>query len=402
MTRKQLTATADDKTRVYGEANPAFTVSYAGFVNGNDASVLDTAPIASCAADATVAAGAYPIAVAGGVDDNYSFAYVPGTLTVTPAALTCTADDKSKVYGSENPTLTITYVGLKNGETAPSTPPTAACAATAASPVGTYPIALTGGADPNYALTLENGTLTVTRKQLTATADDKTRLYGESNPALTITYTGFVNGDSPDDLDTKPIATITAEPDTPPGDFPIVLNGGADDNYVLTLIDGVLVIEDAVQLTLRDWSWNLLALPFQPVNGSEPEQVLLGHGEKQLYIGTVFHWDAERQKYADAAPGIPPLTGFWAYSKQGGVTQLLHGVVEPNAITVFPGWNIVGVAVDTPLTDLLGTSPDVAPLIWWWDPIFKRYGRVPAGGELERGRGYWLYFFGAQETVLQP
>ena len=37
---------------------------------------------------------------------NYSFAFVDGTLTVTAATLTVTADNKSKVYGDANPSLT--------------------------------------------------------------------------------------------------------------------------------------------------------------------------------------------------------------------------------------------------------------------------------------------------------
>src|SRR5207245_1410706 len=35
-----LTVTADNKTKVYGQANPAFTASYSGFVNGDTASSL--------------------------------------------------------------------------------------------------------------------------------------------------------------------------------------------------------------------------------------------------------------------------------------------------------------------------------------------------------------------------
>ena len=43
----------------------------------------------------------------GGVDENYSFSYINGTLTVDSAAVTCTADDKARAYGSANPALTI-------------------------------------------------------------------------------------------------------------------------------------------------------------------------------------------------------------------------------------------------------------------------------------------------------
>ncbi len=86
--RKALTVTADDKTKVYGEANPPLTVSYSGWVNSEDVSVLDKRPTATCPADATSDAGTYAITPANGVAANYVFSYAPGSLTVTQAGQT--------------------------------------------------------------------------------------------------------------------------------------------------------------------------------------------------------------------------------------------------------------------------------------------------------------------------
>jgi predicted extracellular nuclease len=80
-----LTATAQSATRVYGTANPALTIAYGSFVNGDTAAGLDTPPTAATAATATSDVGAYPITVGGGADHNYAFAYVSGTLTITQA-----------------------------------------------------------------------------------------------------------------------------------------------------------------------------------------------------------------------------------------------------------------------------------------------------------------------------
>src|SRR5260370_35934809 len=46
--------------------------------------------------------------------------YVAGTLTVTPAALTITADSKTKAYGAALPALTASYSGFVNGDTSAS------------------------------------------------------------------------------------------------------------------------------------------------------------------------------------------------------------------------------------------------------------------------------------------
>src|SRR4051794_41770733 len=48
--------------------------------------------------------------------DNYTVHLVNGTLRVTKADLTITADDQTKVYGAGNPTLTGKVVGIQNDD----------------------------------------------------------------------------------------------------------------------------------------------------------------------------------------------------------------------------------------------------------------------------------------------
>ena len=116
-----------------------------------------------------------------------------GTLTVTPAGLTITADDQSKVYGAALPALTASYSGLVNGDTAASltTPPTLTTTATAGSHVGTYAITASGAACADYTISYVAGTLTVTPASLTITADNKSKVYGAALPTLTASYSGW-------------------------------------------------------------------------------------------------------------------------------------------------------------------------------------------------------------------
>src|SRR5678815_451480 len=97
-----------------------------------------------------------------------TISFVAGTLTVTPAGLTITADDKSKVYGAALPALTASYAGFVNGDTVASldTPVSLSTTATAASVVGTYPITASGAADANYTISFVNATLSVTSAPL--------------------------------------------------------------------------------------------------------------------------------------------------------------------------------------------------------------------------------------------
>ncbi|MGZ3944179.1 MAG: putative Ig domain-containing protein, partial [Mucilaginibacter sp.] len=78
-----LTATANDQTKVYGAANPSLTISYSGFVNGDTQAAINTLPTASTTATTASGVNSYAITAAGGVDNNYTFSYVAGTLTVT-------------------------------------------------------------------------------------------------------------------------------------------------------------------------------------------------------------------------------------------------------------------------------------------------------------------------------
>jgi hypothetical protein len=83
-----LTITANNASKVYGEANPKFSASYSGFVNGDTSSSLITQPNFSTAARTTSPAGSYPIKVSGAVDPDYTITYVEGTLTVNPPLAT--------------------------------------------------------------------------------------------------------------------------------------------------------------------------------------------------------------------------------------------------------------------------------------------------------------------------
>ena len=60
-----------------------------------------------------MAGSPYTITASGAVDADYTISYVAGTLTVTPAALTITADNQTKVYGAALPTLDGQLLGLR-------------------------------------------------------------------------------------------------------------------------------------------------------------------------------------------------------------------------------------------------------------------------------------------------
>ncbi len=86
VTQALLTVTANNLSRNINTANPAFTYTVAGYVNGNGISVVTGA--ASCSSTATTSspAGSYPITCTTGTlsAQNYTFGLTPGTLSVLP------------------------------------------------------------------------------------------------------------------------------------------------------------------------------------------------------------------------------------------------------------------------------------------------------------------------------
>jgi hypothetical protein len=176
-----------NQNKVYGAALPILTASYSGFVNGDTTASLTTAATLTTTATAASPVGTYPITVSGAVDTNYTISYVAGTLTVSTATLTITASNQSKIYGVAIPTLTATYSGFVNGDTAASltTAPTLSTTATASSPVGTYPITASGAVDTNYAISYVAGTLTITQSSISGT------IVSSANPSLPGTNVTF-------------------------------------------------------------------------------------------------------------------------------------------------------------------------------------------------------------------
>ena len=106
-----LAVTANDASRTYGTANPTFTSTITGFVNGDtQASAVTGAPSLTTTATTASPAGTYPITAAVGTlaAANYTFTFVNGTLTVnkaTPgsggvAAVTVSSSLNPSTYGT--------------------------------------------------------------------------------------------------------------------------------------------------------------------------------------------------------------------------------------------------------------------------------------------------------------
>ena len=211
--KAQLTIKANDLTISVG-MTPDYTVTYTGFVNGENETVLTGKLEFKCAYSATVQnpEETYTITPTGLESNNYQITYAPGTLFVTGDKIITdpefsadftydgTAHDLitnfatilDNIDGLTNLTITV------NGQsvTDPTTSPTATNA-------GKYVIAITLPAgckwETNTNSTVTH-TVTVAKRTLSITisATNKTIVYGQTIDALglTITPTGLQDADT--------------------------------------------------------------------------------------------------------------------------------------------------------------------------------------------------------------
>ncbi|MEI6566651.1 MAG: MBG domain-containing protein, partial [Verrucomicrobiota bacterium] len=226
---KAATIVANAKSRTYGDANPSLDAVVTGTINGDTLSYT-----LATTATAASAVGSYPITVAPGSNPNYTITPTGSSLTVSARAATIAANSKSRTYGDVNPSLDAVVSGTANGD---SLNYTLATTAVAVSGVGSYPISVTLGSNPNYSVTPTAGSLTVSARAATVVANAKSRTYGEANPVLNATVVGLVNGDSLN----YTLAT-TATPASGAGSYPITVAVGSNPNYSVTPTDSSLTV----------------------------------------------------------------------------------------------------------------------------------------------------------------
>jgi len=269
ITPATLTIVIDNKTAVYGDAEPEFTFELIGFVNGETKEDLVnhgalTIGTLDSLYDVNVPAlrvvREYPIKVATEFTaTNYVFEVLEGELEITKATLNVTVDDAKVEYGSEIPefTWTANKADFKWDDTVDVISGTAQYTHSyiKGAPVQNYVVSVSGLTAENYNIVTHSGTLTVTKATLTITPNNTTVVYGEGAKCDGYTVDGLVNGDTEAVIS----GTVTfgfvdfVENNGAVGEYKIVIELGNlsatnyDFNYDAT---GILTVEKAT-LTIK-------------------------------------------------------------------------------------------------------------------------------------------------------
>ncbi len=163
--------------------------------------------------------------------------FEPVTLTITKKEVVATINPVTLTYGDTFPTtFTLSYSGFVNADDAsvfdgnvifyPEINDTKT--------VGEFTVSgdTSAVSADNYYLSVVDGKIKVQKKVLIVTANDTTTEYGSPVPELTLSYNGFVAGETVENLDTIPSATCNYVAGiSATGKYDIIVGGGASANY---------------------------------------------------------------------------------------------------------------------------------------------------------------------------
>jgi hypothetical protein len=95
-------------------------------------------------------------------------------------------------------------------------------------------------------------TLKINKAKLIITADAQSKVYGDANPVLTFSYSGWKNGDTRADLTKEPTAVSTLMVNSPVAKYinDIILSGGEDENYDFVYVPATFEVTEAL-LTVK-------------------------------------------------------------------------------------------------------------------------------------------------------
>ncbi len=253
--KKSVTVTVNNASCTYGDAKPSFSNNWSTVrLYSSDAlsgTASYTCAYTNTAGNANRVVGSYDITLSGLSNDNYTITFAKGTLTVGKKQLTVKANDASVTYGNAAPTYTADVTGFVYSETVASlggSAPTLSCSYTTSTAVSSSPMTISVTnkyTSDNYSFTTSTGTLTINKRAITFTADNKSIKYGDAKPSLTyqVTSGSIVNGD------TFGTASVTcAGYDTSNalkrgvGTYTISLSGLSNANYSVTQNGGTLTV----------------------------------------------------------------------------------------------------------------------------------------------------------------
>ena len=180
----------------------------------------------------------------------------------------------------------------------------------------------------NYETMTGSETVTINPKEVTVTADAKSKTYGEAEPELTYTSSGLVGED-------KLTGKLTREAGENAGTYAIqqgTLTAG--DNYTISYTGADLTIEKAASEITKAPEANVLTY-----NGKEQALVTLGEaagGTIRYALGESAAIEPAAEAYTDTVPATKYSGTYYIWYKVAGDENHLDTQAQSVAVTVEP------------------------------------------------------------------
>jgi sugar lactone lactonase YvrE len=272
ITQRPLSIVASGAEKTYGDPDPAFPFN-------EPALQWDDVFVGALSREAGQNVDSYDFLIgtlsiedgAGrNVAHNYDITFDGAThpFTITPAMLIVTANDDSKIYDalaySGGNDVVITGFQFSEDRSALGGTLTFSGSSQGALNQGVYVITPGGYTSQNYNFTYEDGELTILRRALEITANDRSKTYGDT---ISLGTSAFITDGNEAGSEVVTSVVLTAEdnadsnPNAPVGGYAITPSGGTGtggfdaDNYAITYTDGTLTIGTrAITITAADHS----------------------------------------------------------------------------------------------------------------------------------------------------
>ena len=340
VTRKAVTVTADNKSKVFGEKDPELTATVAGTL-GEDTVKYDVVR------EAGENVGKYTITPSGKAEQgNYSVTYATGTLTITSQSIDPGTDPEKpnpdytgakvnspsdKVYDGNEHKWIPTVTDKADKKLKAGTDYTVEYSTKNFKDVGTIDVTITGIG--NYTGTVTR-TYKITPKSVTVTADNKSKVFGEKDPELTATVAGTLGKDTVE-------YTLSRKAGEDVGKYTITPSGKAEQgNYSVTYVAGTLTITSQSidpgtdpEKPNPDYTGAKVNSPSDEVyDGNEHKWIptVTDKADKKLEAGKDYTVEYSTKNFKDVGTIDVTITGIGNYT--GTVTRTYK--ITPKSVTV--------------------------------------------------------------------
>jgi alpha-tubulin suppressor-like RCC1 family protein len=239
----------------------------------------------------------------------------PTVLTLVNLSQTYTGTPRAISTLGGSGTVTVEYkMGTAFGNTAPTN-------------AGSYPVRATDSKGT------KTGTLVIAKAPLYVTPADRRRFVGLDNPPLTLSYSGWVSGESASLVTKAPVLKTTATKASPGGVYPITASGGVvSPNYTFIYKKGVLVVDSFVG------SYETL-LTDSSAGGTVGKLTITVSVANTSFTGKLFCKDEKTSLSLNGPlvtdPGIGSITGSASVTSSGipyvvSITALINGTLYAN------------------------------------------------------------------------